>query len=42
VIDVAVVDVKGRTNQPSSMPDMKILLDKKQIRDVVSFLATLK
>ncbi len=31
-----------RTNAASSMPDMKSILTKKQIRDVVSFLAELK
>ena len=31
-----------RANSPSSMPEMKYLLTKREIRDVVSFLATLK
>ncbi|RYC67094.1 HEAT repeat domain-containing protein [Spirosoma sordidisoli] len=31
-----------RTDSPSSMPDMKYLLTKREIRDVVSFLATLQ
>ncbi|MDO1447117.1 HEAT repeat domain-containing protein [Rhodocytophaga aerolata] len=31
-----------RTNAPSSMPDMKQLLTPREVRDVVSFLATLK
>ena len=34
--------VAKRTNAASSMPDMKYILNKKQIRDVVSFLAELK
>jgi putative heme-binding domain-containing protein len=34
--------VAKRTNSPSSMPDMKAILSKREIRDVVSFLATLK
>lgn len=36
------LDVIKRTNSPSSMPPMQYLLTKKEIRDVVSFLATLK
>jgi putative heme-binding domain-containing protein len=35
-------DVSKRTNSLSSMPPMQYLLTKKEIRDVVSFLATLK
>ncbi|MBD0255603.1 MAG: hypothetical protein ICV83_07775, partial [Cytophagales bacterium] len=34
--------IGNRTNAPSSMPEMKYLLTKKEIRDVVSFLATLQ
>ena len=34
-------DVVNRTNAPSSMPDMKQLMTRREIRDVVSFLATL-
>jgi len=36
------MDVRKRTNSPSSMPPMQYLLTKKEIRDIVSFLATLK
>ncbi|MDF2188531.1 HEAT repeat domain-containing protein [Paraflavitalea sp. CAU 1676] len=39
---VAKADVSTRTDAPSSMPEMRYLLTKKEIRDVVSFLAELK
>ena len=35
-------DIARRTNAPSSMPNMKNFLTKKEIRDLVSLLATLK
>ena len=35
-------DIKQKKYAASSMPDMKALLSKKEIRDVVSFLAGLK
>lgn len=35
-------DIEKRTDSPSSMPDMTKMLSKREIRDVVSFLATLK
>lgn len=35
-------DVINKINNPSSMPQMHYILSKKEIRDVVSFLATLK
>jgi hypothetical protein len=34
--------VAKRTNGMSRMPDMKYLLTKREIRDVVAFLATMK
>lgn len=39
---IAKKDIAARQNAPSSMPPMGSLLSKKEIRDVVSFLATLK
>ncbi len=35
-------DIAQRSNSPSSMPPMHLLLNKKEIRDVVAYLATLK
>ena len=35
-------DIAERKNSPSSMPDMKQILSKREIRDLVSFLSTLK
>lgn len=39
---IAKADVASRTDALSSMPEMRYLLTKKEIRDVVSFLAELK
>ena len=39
---IAKNDIAKRENAPSSMPDMKAILSKKEIRDVVAFLAGLK
>lgn len=39
---IAKDQIAKRTNDPSSMPEMKYLLTKREIRDVVSFLSTLK
>lgn len=39
---VRVSDILERKNAPSSMPDMKNLLSRRQIRDLVAYLATLK
>lgn len=39
---IANTDVTKRSNSPSSMPPMNLLLTKREIRDLVSFLATLK
>jgi quinoprotein glucose dehydrogenase len=38
----AKVQIAKRANAPSSMPDMKNILSKREIRDVVSFLSSLK
>ncbi len=35
-------DVSNRINSPSSMPPMHLMISRKEIRDVVSYLATLK
>lgn len=35
-------NITNRINAPSSMPDMKYILSRREIRDLVSFLATLK
>ena len=35
-------NITNRINAPSSMPDMKRILSRREIRDLVSFLATLK
>lgn len=40
--EIANADIVKKTFSPSSMPDMKTLLSKKEIRDVVSFLAEAK
>jgi quinoprotein glucose dehydrogenase len=39
---VSKTNIAKRTNAASSMPPMKLLLTKKEIRDVVSFLSTMK
>ncbi len=41
-IAIAKAQVEKRTNAASSMPEMRYILTKKEIRDVVSFLSTLK
>ncbi|MGN6511732.1 MAG: c-type cytochrome, partial [Chitinophaga sp.] len=40
--EIASADIVKKTFSPSSMPDMKLVLSKKEIRDVVSFLAEAK
>jgi putative heme-binding domain-containing protein len=35
-------NIVNRTNAPSSMPDMKYIMSRREIRDLVSFLVTLK
>lgn len=42
VMKIAKDQISERKNANSSMPEMKFLLSKKEIRDLVSFLATLK
>ena len=39
---ISLKDIATRTNGVSSMPPLRFLLSKKEIRDLVSFLATLK
>jgi len=39
---VRMADIRKRSTSPSSMPPMHLLLTKREIRDVVRFLATLK
>ena len=39
---VAKADVTKRSNAPSAMPPMTLLLSPREIRDVVEFLATMK
>ena len=40
--DISAEDKKAMDSMGIKMPDMKAILTKKEIRDVVSFLATLK
>lgn len=40
--EIAKSDIKERKSIPSSMPSMKTILTKQEIRDVVAFLATVK
>jgi hypothetical protein len=39
---VAKTDVATRTNAPSAMPPMNLLLTPREIRDVVEFLSSLR
>jgi mono/diheme cytochrome c family protein len=39
---IAVSRIKSRENYPSSMPAMGSMLSKREIRDVVEYLASLK
>ena len=41
-LDVPVGRIKSRTNLPSSMPTMGDILSKREIRDVIEFLSSLK
>lgn len=41
-VAISKTQIEKRTNAASSMPEMRYILSKKEIRDVVSFLSTLK